>query len=243
MAGLFLALARISSAQSADEIVEKHLAAIGGRAALGKITSRTMSGKITLMIPGVGDASGAADILNQTPNKVRTLITLDLSALGAGQLVYDERFDGSSGFAINSLQGNSELTGNQLHNLRNETFPTPLLDYKAAGISLELVGREKVGDRDAYVLTLTPKLGPPSRRYFDAKSYLELRQIITTSAPDAGEFVITIDSLDYREVDGLKIPFQIKATSTVQNFVVTFEKVTHNQPVDAALFSRPVETK
>lgn len=143
------------------------------------------------------------------------------------------------GYAINSLQGNSELTGYQLHNLRNETFPTPLLDYKATGISLELVGREKVGDRDAYVLTLTPKLGPSSRRYFDAESYLELRQIVTTSAPDAGEFVLTIDSLDYRDVDGLKLRFQIRATSTVQDFVVTFEKVIHNQRVDAALFSRP----
>lgn len=240
--GLLLALPRVSSAQSVDEIVEKHLAAMGGRATLGKVTSRNTSGKITVSTP-VGELSGPVEILNRAPNNVRTLLTLDLSAVGAGQMVYDERFDGSIGYLINSLEGNREVTGNQLHNLRNDTFPTPLLDYKASGMSLELAGREKVGDREAFVLTLTPKLGPAWRRYIDAESYLEIRQVITTDDPNAGAFAMTIDLLDFREVDGIKLPFQINATSAVQNFTVIVSKVTHNQAIDAALFSRPPETK
>ena len=54
---------------------------------------------------------------------------------------------------------------------------------------------------------------------------------------------MTVDFLDYREVDGVRLPFTIKATSSVQNFTMVVEKVTHNQPIDASLFSRPVEAK
>ena len=242
VAGLLLAVPRASSGQSVDEIVEKHLAALGGRAALSKITSRITTGKITVVTP-VGDINGALELFNRAPNSVRTLVKLDLTAAGAGELIYDERFDGSVGYLINSLEGNREITGNQLHNLRNETFPTPLLNSKASGMSLELTGREKVGDRDAFVLTVTPKLGPPLRRYIDTESYLEIRQVIQGEEPNAGAFEMTIDLLDFREVDGIKLPFQVRATSTVQNFTAIVEKVAHNQPIDAALFSRPAETK
>jgi hypothetical protein len=242
MAGLLLAVARVSAAQTADEIVEKHIAAIGGRAALKAVTSRTISGRITLTTPA-GDVSGPVEVTTQAPNKARTLVTLDLSALGAGQMTYDERFDGSTGYLIDTLQGNREITGAQLHSLRNDTFPTPFLDYKSSGMSVELVGKEKVGDREAYALKLTPKLGPPSYRYIDAGSYLEIRHVITTSDPTAGEFELTMDLSDYREVEGIKVPFELKATSLAQTFSVTMTKVVHNQPIDATLFSRPSDTK
>ncbi|HET9359950.1 MAG TPA: hypothetical protein VFO58_09375, partial [Vicinamibacterales bacterium] len=83
--GLLLCWAHTAAAQTADEIIEKHLAAAGGRAALGKLTSRSMAGTITLSTPG-GELSGPFEILSQAPNKSRTLITLDLTALGAGKM-------------------------------------------------------------------------------------------------------------------------------------------------------------
>ena len=235
---LLLAWAQVAPAQTADEIIERHLAAIGGRAALGKLTSRSMAGTIILSTPG-GAFSGAIEVLNRTPNKARTLITLDLSAVGAGRMVYDERFDGTTGYVIDTLQGNRDITGTQLDNLRNELFPTPLLNYKQIGATLELGGKETIGGREAYVLTLKPKSGPATRRYLDTESYLEVRQVITAAGPPVGEFELTIDFLDQREVDGVKVPFEIKATSDVQNFTVNLTKVEHNQTIDESLFSKP----
>ena len=78
--------ARIASAQTADDVVEKHLSAMGGRAALGKLTSRSTVGTMTLSTPA-GDITGPIEILSQPPNKTRTLIKMDLSALGAGRAV------------------------------------------------------------------------------------------------------------------------------------------------------------
>ena len=50
----------------------------------------------------------------------------------------------------------------------------------------------------------------------------------------------TTEFLDYREVDGVKLPFQLKSTSSVQNYTIEITKVEHNVPVDEALFSKPV---
>lgn len=235
---LLLCWVNTAATQTADEIIEKHLAASGGRAALGKLTSRSMTGTITLSTPG-GELSGPFELLNQAPNKSRTLITLDLSALGAGKMVFDERFDGTTGYVIDTMQGNRDLTGNQLENLKNEMFPTPLLDYKARGATVELGGKEKVGDRDAYLLTLRPKNGPATRRYIDAESYLEVRTISTVDAPQVGEFEQTMDFLDQRDVDGLKIPFQVRGTSSFQTFTVNITKVEHNLTIDQSVFSKP----
>jgi len=238
IAALLLGCVQTASAQTADEIVERHIAAIGGRTALSKLTSRSNIGTITLTTP-VGELTGPIEVLSQRPNKERTLITLDLSSVGAGQMTFDQRFDGKTGFVIDTLQGNRDITGDQLEAMKNGDFPTPLLSYKEKGIALKLGGREKVGDREAYVLIAEPKTGPAVREYIDAESYLLIRTIATLDTPLTGKFEQTTDLLDYRDVDGFKVPFQVKATSTAQSFVVTLTKVEHNKAFDDSLFARP----
>ena len=51
----------VSAAQTADEVVEKHLTALGGRAALEKLTSRTITGTIVLTIDA-GDLNRPLDV-------------------------------------------------------------------------------------------------------------------------------------------------------------------------------------
>jgi hypothetical protein len=238
VAALALGWVQAASAQTADEIVEKHLAAIGGRAALGKLKSRTMTGTITLSTPG-GEVSGPVEIVGQAPNKSRTLIKLDLSAFGAGQMIFDQRFDGTSGYVLDSLQGNRDMTGDQLEAMRNSSFPSPYLNYKELGTTVELSGKEKIGDREAYVLILKSKSGPPVRQYFDPDSYLPVKSVVKLTLPQVGELEQTTDLLDYRDVDGVKVPFHVKATSAVQTSSVVISKVEHNAPIDEALFSKP----
>jgi hypothetical protein len=232
--------APVGSAQTADEIVEKTLTALGGREALGKLTSRLTSGTITVSTPG-GDVSGKIEVWNQSPNKSRTLINLDLSSLGAGSVTVDQRFDGTSGIAIDSMRGSSDISGSQLENMRNNAFPSPLLTYKDRGAKVEFSGRQKVGDRDVVVLVFTPKTGPVTRQFIDAESYLPVRATVTLDAPEVGKIEQTTDFSDFREVDGVKVPFAIKGSSAVQNISVTVTKVEHNVTIDPALFTKPAD--
>lgn len=239
LASLFLVWAHTGWAQTADEVIEKSLTALGGRAALGKLTSQSAAGTITLSTPG-GDISGSIELFNAPPNKSRTLIKADLSSLGAGQLVMDQRFDGTVGYVLDSLQGNRDLTGNQLDNMRNGSFPHPFMNYKKLGATAQLAAKEKIGDRDAYPLTLEFPSGSLVRQYIDAETYLPIRVIVKVDVPQLGrEIEQTNDLLDYRQVGAVKIPFEIRSTSPVQNFTIALTGVEHNVRLDDALFRKP----
>ena len=226
-------------AQTADEIIEKHIAATGGRAAYGKITSRTASGAITLTTP-VGELAGTIELYSKKPNKSRTLIKLDLTALGAGQVVSDQRFDGTTGFVMDSIQGNRTIEGGQLDAMRNGSFPSPLLNYKELGTSIVLGNRDKVDGKDAYVLTMTPKVGPTTRVFIDASTFMLVRTATTLNVPQlGGDIEQVVDFSDFRDVDGLKIPFVTKSSNPAQTVTATMSSVKHNTDIDDASFSKP----
>ncbi|HEX9368391.1 MAG TPA: outer membrane lipoprotein-sorting protein, partial [Vicinamibacterales bacterium] len=161
----------------------------------------------------------------------------------AGPMVVDQRFNGTSGYVLDSLQGNRDITGNQLENMRNSAFPTPFLNYRERGATVELGGKEKVGEREAYVLVLKPKTGSVARHFIDAESYLPIKVVVKTDVPQVGEVEQNIEFSDYREVDGIKMPFTLKATSSVQSFIIAITKVEHNIKIDDALFSKPAADK
>ena len=227
-----------ATAQTADEIVDKTVNALGGRDALGKLTSRSSTGTMTIATPG-GEISGTVEVLTARPNKSRTLINLDLTAVGAGSMVLDQRFDGTSGYALDSMRGNREITGGQLELMKENVFPTPLLGYKERGSKVELAGKEKVDDRDAYVLNVTPASGPASRTFIDAQSYLPIKSIVKVNLPEVGDVEQTIEVSDYRDVDGVKVPFKVKGSSAVQTFTIVISDVKHNVKIDEALFAKP----
>jgi hypothetical protein len=239
LALVLLSPAAVLSAQTVDEVIAKSVAASGGRAALLKLKSRSMTGTITLITPA-GEIVGSVEILNAAPNKSRSVIKADLSALGAGPLTIDQRFDGTAGYVLDTLQGNRDITGGQLDNLRNGSFPSSFLTYKEMGISAKLGDKQKVGERDAFVVIFEPPTGSVVRQYIDAETYLPIRTIVKVDVPQLGQEVEqTTDLSDYREVDGVKMPFLLKASSAVQNYTIAITKVEHNVPIDATLFSKP----
>lgn len=242
LAAAILALSVVgqpAAAQTADDVLAKAVDALGGRDALQKLRSRHSTGTITLETPA-GNVAGTVDVTNAAPNKSRTLIKADLTALGAGQLVIDQRFDGAKGYALDSLQGNREITGQQLDTMRNSAFPHPFLKYKDLGIAAKLVGRETVGGRPAFVIAMEPTSGPTVRQFIDAETYLPVQSVVKIAIPQLGQEVEqTTEFSDYRSLDGVKIPFQLHVSSSVQGFTIKLETVEHNVSVDETLFVKP----
>lgn len=233
-----LAWSHQAAAQTADDIINKSIAAMGGRAAMEKIKTRSMSGSLTLTTPA-GDIAGTIEIQNAAPNKTRTVIKADLSSLGAGPLEIDQRFDGTTGYVLDSLQGDRPITGNQLDNMKNGGFPHPFLNYKANGMSVSLAGKEKAGDRDAFVLVFEPAAGSPVSTFIDAETYLPIMTRVKTNLPQVGELEQTSRTSDYRDVDGVKVPFKVEVSSAVQSFTIIVNKVENNVAIDDKLFVKP----
>ena len=235
---LLLLSATPALAQTADEIVEKHLAAIGGREALGRIRTRVSTGKVTVTTP-VGDLAGTVDAFATAPDKSRTLVKIDVTALGAGIVTNDQRFDGTTGYVIDSLNGDRDITGTQLDALKNTGFPTAWLDYKTRGHAVALIGKETLGARPVFVLEVTPKAGPKTRTWIDAETFMILKTSVTVDAPAVGPVEQIMEFGDYRTVDDVKVPFLVKSINSLQTVTGVLTEVKHNVEIDEASFRKP----
>ena len=89
------------------------------------------------------------------------------------------------------------------------------------------------------MLIFTPKSGSVARQFIDAESYLPIKSVLKINLPQVGDVEQTTEFSDYRDVDGVKVAFAVRATSAVQSSTVAISKVEHNAPIDAALFSKP----
>jgi len=136
------------------------------------------------------------------------------------------------------LDGNRDITGTQLDAMKNNGFPTAWLDYRARGHAVALVGKEPAAGKPAFVLEITPKIGPRARTWIDVESYLVVKTSVRIDAP-AGEVEQTTEFSDYRTVDGVKVAFSVKSINSLQTVVATLTDVTHNVEVDETSFVKP----
>ena len=235
--GMLVVSAGIARAQTADEVIERHIAALGGREALNKLTSRKSTGTVTLGT-AAGNLTGPYEGFAKAPNKTRSVLKLDTTAIGGpGEMIIEQRFDGNAGYSLNSLQGDADITGNQLDNMRNGGFPSAILVYKQNGVKADLLPKEQVDGKDAIVMLLTPKTGSPTRIYFDATTYLVIKTVVKVTTA-AGELEQTNTVSDYRTVDGVKVPFLIANSNPQQTITIKLTKVEHNIPLDDAMFGK-----
>ena len=120
-------------------------------------------------------------------------------------------------------------------------FPTPLLNYRESGFEVALAEQEKVGANDAYVIRATPKMGPSLRLFIDNQSFMLVKTVVTVNVPQLGTDVEqVVEFSDFREVDGVKVPFITKSTNAFQAITATLADVKHNAAIDDGSFSRPV---
>jgi hypothetical protein len=73
---------------------------------------------------------------------------------------------------------------------------------------------------------------------FDRESGLLLRRRATIEL-SMGQLPVQVDYADYRVVDGVKTPFEMRVADWESQRVQTFTAVTLNAPLDDARFARP----
>jgi hypothetical protein len=128
----------------------------------------------------------------------------------------------------------------------------PLVDYAAKGTKIELVGVEKVEDRDTYKLKLTMKSGQSIHVWIDAQTFLEAKIEGQPRRLDGIYHPVEVYYRDYRPVNGLQIPYVLETkvlpvTSksamlkdpAVPPEKVIIDKVVVNPNIEEARFSKP----
>ncbi len=65
----------------------------------------------------------------------------------------------------------------------------------------------------------------------DAETYLLVKSVVTVNVPQLGTIEQTVELSDYRDVDGVKVPYRMRSVNQVQAVTITFEKVEHNKAI------------
>ncbi len=97
---------------------------------------------------------------------------------------------------------------------------------------------EKMAGRDTYLVTGHSEGQPPLRLYFDQQSGLLLRLVRYADTP-LGRNPTQIDYADYRDADGVKLPFRWTLARPGNRFTIQVEQLQQNLPVDDAKFAPP----
>jgi len=211
---------------TADQILEKYVAAVGGAEALHKITSRVSKGKIIF-----GGHETPIELFAKAPDK-----RMSITHSASGDSI--TAFDGQAGWLGNTGRAPREMSAQENEAAKLDAdfyFPTHIKEI----FSGFRVGRpDKIGDQQAYTLICMRQGQPPVRLYFDQSSGLLLRQIRYADTP-VGRNPTQIDYADYREVDGVKVPFRWTLARVNGRFTIQIEEAKQNVPIDDAKFVKP----
>jgi hypothetical protein len=215
---------------SADQIVDKYLAAIGGTAQLGTIS--TFVAKGTYSGFDTDHKEVPVDIYAKAPNQRTWIIHMPD---GDSHRVFDGRngwWAGPDGPAPLET-----LTSGNLDRYRLEALVAFPAGLKQA-FSGWKVGRTAIDDRPIQIVQGTNAGLLPVNLYFDTKSGLLVR-LVRWNATPVGPVPTEINYDDYRDVAGVKMPFTWTVSQTYMQMTIKLTGIQPNVPVDAAVFSKP----
>src|ERR1044072_3024336 len=213
-----------TEAPTLEEILDKYVQALGGRASVEKVNSRTSRGSFTSIHL---KTKGPIELYAKAPNKWLMVLV----AQGYGN--YRRGFNGTVAWekypgrdSAGNLSGFSKRDAEFYLSLKfRETFP-----------KVALKDNEKLGERETAVLE-APREGNPQRWYLDNQSGLLLR---SETRSLSGKTLESVDYDDYRVVDGVKEPCNIRMGDRIgTDFNIKLSELEHNRLSDDASFDKP----
>jgi photosynthetic reaction center cytochrome c subunit len=213
---------------SAAEILDDYLAAVGGAEALHKITTRRQKGTI--------DAMGEqypVEIYSEAPEK---RVSVSQPSFGESVTAYN----GQVGW-LASPRGSHPMSAAEAAAARIDAqlyFPARVRELYQ---EFKVQPGEIVDGHATYLLNAQGHDMPPLRLYFDQQSGLLLRLIRYAQTP-LGRNPTQIDYSDYREIDGIKVPYKWMLARTNGTFTVSISSIQQNVPIDEKLFVMPPAT-
>lgn len=226
-----------------DQVMDRYFTAIGGLSAAMKINTRVS--KISWLRPklvnsGTPNAAMIArgetwemEVYQKAPNKYLAVI------VSPGGTIY-QGFNGTAGW-VKGPQGQREMTSAELARVAGQADLLGNLKLKENYSTMLVKGRERIDDRDVYVVESLGADRRTEKLFFDTQSGLLVRRTVLTETP-LGFDPEQTDFKDYTQVDGVKLPFTIVVSYLDDSHLGTTRKyidVKQNIPIDDAKFEKP----
>ena len=227
------------SAQTAEEVIDNYLEAIGGKDALSKITS--------MKITGIAKAQGMdfpIVMYQKAPGKQR------MDMVFQGQEITQMAFDGETGWGVNFMTMQTEKWGQEESaTMKAEMdFPNPFLNYADRGFSVSLEGEETIEGTECFKIKLIKKpvvvegkeMENFSYHFLDKESFvLIMLQQFIKSGPMKGTTSQTYFS-DYDKAGDVYFAHSIVSKVNGQTTAsISFSEIEVNPEIEESLFSFP----
>ena len=212
---------------SAEQLLDQYQAAMGGSDALSKIFSRVARGHVL-----AADGEKTAVEVFSKGGDAQLLITR--TAEGDATVGYS----GNSGWTSNTDRGPRDRNAADIEGSRLENDLYLARHAKQAYAQWRVGRSEAINGRGTYVLNGSEEGRAPVRLYLDSQTGLLWRVIHYTVTP-LGRLPAQVDFADYRELNGVKVPYRMVKTRRNSSTTIQFDPVQQNVPVEDSIFSRP----
>ncbi len=211
------------SAQSVDEVISKHIAALGGKENIEKVQNVVMEG--TLTVQGMPISVTTTVVQNK-------LMRNDISVGGMKNFDMTTDKEGWVFMTFQGMQKPEPKTAEDVKEAQTDLdISGTLYNYATKGHKVELLGKEDVEGTECFKIKANLASGKEETYFIDPASYMIVR---TTSKKKVNgqEMELTVDMSDYKDVDGVKMPFSVsQAYGTI---IMTSIKT--NQVIDEKLY-------
>ena len=199
-----------------DDLLTKMIAASGGEENLLKHKSSLANVEVDLESQGV---MAKGTISARAPNQAAS--EMIFTALGKKLGSMNSYFDGTAGGELVSFAPAETYTGKRLEDVKAASDFYDVLNWKKNYQSITFKKMGKVGDEEVYIIERKNEKGTPVTDYISTKSFLVLRRDSLVANETAGiELPQTEQFSDYRNVDGVMVPFKMVSNNIANGDIV-----------------------
>jgi CubicO group peptidase (beta-lactamase class C family) len=216
-----------------DDVIAKVIKAAGGEANLRKHKTAVTVADINFVSEGV---TGVLTSRAKAPFSAAR--HTEFHALGRTIGTIDEIYDGTRGCLRGSFVAQRPMSKDAADEMRLESAFYGPLQWKELYKSISITGAAKVGGDDCAILELKPAKGAPLKAYVSTKTWRILRRDLTKTESGASSAVTELYS-DFRDIDGVSVPFLIKQQTKTQGdseATITIKEVKFDADVPDSVF-------
>lgn len=221
------------SAQSADEIINLHVEALGGTENMEAVKSLKVNG--TAKVIGI-------DIPYTTYNLAPDKTYFEMSIEG---FAIKQAFDGKTAWSVNPLSGSSSpevVDGDEAKGIKDRGIIFGrLTTYKNDGASIELLGKEKVDNAEAYKILYKGADGKKVTYYISTETKLVVK-VQKKVIVNGSELDSETTFFDYRKIGNVMMAYAMNTkvkNSPMGSQNITIDKIEINPTFDETIFTMP----
>jgi outer membrane lipoprotein-sorting protein len=230
---IILTASAASFAQNVDEIIAKHIEAMGGADKWKTIKSMQMNNKFSVQ---------GMDIESKTTIVAGKSLRTEVSVMGQEIIT---AVDGETGWmqrpAMMGGTGEPEDMPGALikETLKQTNLGGSLFSYKEKGATMELVGKEKLDGADVYHLKMTEKNGEVTNLFLSASTYYTLKSAGKRNV-QGQDIDAEVNFSNFKQIEGLTFPFTMETPSPMGGtMTIETDSIKLNPTIDESIFKKP----